>query len=116
MAGYQDLVVWQKAMDVVVLVYELTAKFPKDEIFGLVSQMRRAAVSIASNIAEGQGRRTQNEFNHFLGIANGSKAELETQLQLCERIKYVVREDIELVLNLLDDIGRMIYGLQGKLR
>lgn len=116
MAGYQDLVVWQKAMDVVVLVYELTAKFPKDEIFGLVSQMRRAAVSIASNIAEGQGRRMQNEFNHFLGIANGSKAELETQLQLCERIKYVVREDIELVLNLLDDIGRMIYGLQGKLR
>ena len=84
--SYKDLVVWQKAIDLTVAVYQLTKQFPKEELFGLVSQMRRASVSIASNIAEGEGRKSKKEFAHFLGISLGSKAELETQLLLCERV------------------------------
>ena len=113
--GYRDLVVWQQAMDVAVETYRLTSSFPKEEMFGLTSQMRRAAVSIASNIAEGEGRKSQNEFSHFLGIALGSKSELETQLILSERVNLLKATDTEQIKKSLDDIGKMLTALRRKI-
>ncbi|MBR3071067.1 four helix bundle protein [Fibrobacter sp.] len=113
--GYRDLVVWQQAMDVAVETYRLTSSFPKEEIFGLTSQMRRAAVSIASNIAEGEGRKSKNEFSHFLGIALGSKSELETQLILSERVNLLKTTDTEPIKKSLDDIGKMLTALRRKI-
>ena len=83
--NYQDLLVWQKAMDMVLKVYEVTKSFPRDEVYGLVSQMRRAAISVPSNIAEGKGRRSRKELAQFLFHARGSLLELETQNQIAER-------------------------------
>src|SRR5713101_373268 len=91
--SYKDLVAWQKSMDLVTATYRATAKFPKDELFGLTSQARRAAVSIPSNIAEGQGRLSEREFRYFLGQARGSLMELETQLQVAENLGYLQREE-----------------------
>ena len=113
--GYRDLVVWQQAMDVAVETYRLTSSFPKEEMFGLTSQMRRAAVSIASNIAEGEGRKSKNEFSHFLGIALGSKSELETQLILSERVNLLKVTDTEPIKKSLDDIGKMLTALRRKI-
>lgn len=87
--SYKDLVVWQKAMKLVTDVYAATKKFPKDEAFGLSSQARRAAVSIPSNIAEGQARLSEKEFRYFLGNARGSLMELETQIQVAENLGYL---------------------------
>ena len=115
MSRYQDLSVWKKSMSVSVSVYELTKQLPKEETYGLISQMRRAAVSIASNIAEGHGRRSKGDFDRFLSIANGSKAELETQLLLCELLKYLKNEEIKNLMDDLKEIGKMIYGLQSKI-
>ena len=112
--SYKDLVVWQKAMDLSVAIYQMTKTFPKDEMFGLTSQMRRAAVSIASNIAEGEGRKSKKEFSHFLAIALGSKAELETQMLLCERVG-LVEKDVSLsTQSLLNEIGKMLACLKLK--
>ena len=113
--GYRDLVVWQQAMDVAVETYRLTSSFPKEEMFGLTSQMRRAAVSIASNIAEGEGRKSKNEFSLFLGIALGSKSELETQLILSERVNLLKTTDTEPIKKSLDDIGKMLTALRRKI-
>jgi len=113
--GYRDLVVWQQAMDVAVETCRLTSSFPKEEMFGLTSQMRRAAVSIASNIAEGEGRKSKNEFSHFLGIALGSKSELETQLILSERVSLLKATDTEQIKKSLDDIGKMLTALRRKI-
>ena len=113
--GYRDLVVWQQAMDVAVETYRLTSSFPKEEMFGLTSQMRRAAVSIASNIAEGEDRKSPNEFSHFLGIALGSKSELETQLILSERVNLLKETDTEPIKKFLDDIGKMLTALRRKI-
>lgn len=113
--GYRDLVVWQQAMDFAVETYRLTSSFPKEEMFGLTSQMRRAAVSIASNIAEGEGRKSKNEFSHFLGIALGSKSELETQLILSERVNLLKTTDTEPIKKSLDDIGKMLTALRRKI-
>ena len=113
--GYRDLVVWQQAMDVAVETYRLTSSFPKEEMFGLTSQMRRAAVSIASDIAEGEGRKSKNEFSHFLGIALGSKSELETQLILSERVNLLKTTDTEPIKKSLDDIGKMLTALRRKI-
>ena len=113
--GYRDLVVWQQAMDVAVETYRLTGSFPKEEMFGLTSQMRRAAVSIASDIAEGEGRKSKNEFSHFLGIALGSKSELETQLILSERVNLLKTTDTEPIKKSLDDIGKMLTALRRKI-
>ena len=112
--SYKELVVWQKAIDLTVAVYQLTKKFPKDELFGLVSQMRRASVSIASNIAEGEGRKSKKEFSRFLGISLGSKAELETQFILCERVGLADKSEISLIKNSLDEVGRMLAKLKIK--
>jgi four helix bundle protein len=84
---FQDLIVWQRAMELAVSVYELTRTFPREEIYGITSQLRRASVSIASNIAEGRGRGTDGEFRQFLNIAQGSTYEVQTQLLLAKRMK-----------------------------
>ena len=114
--GYRDLIVWQKSMTLAEHVYRATNEFPKPEIYGLTSQMRRAVVSIASNIAEGQGRNTTGEFIQFLGIAKGSVAELETQLELACRLTFLLSEEKELLLAQANEIGRMLAGLIAKLR
>jgi four helix bundle protein len=109
--SYRDLVAWQKAMDLVTAVYRLTASFPRGEIYGLVSQMRRAAVSIPSNIAEGQGRHGRAEFRHFLRQANGSLMELETQASIAERLGYASADAVAVILQDASEIGRVINGL-----
>jgi four helix bundle protein len=91
--SYRDLFPWQKARVLVANVYRVTQSFPRDEIYGLTSQVRRAAVSVVSNIAEGQGRLTSGEFLHFLGLARGSLLELDTQLTIASDLKYLGEDD-----------------------
>ena len=112
MEGYRELTVWQKGMDLVVAVYRLTATFPKSETFGLASQMQRAAVSIPSNIAEGNALRQTKAYLRHLAIASGSLAELETQLELAERLGYSKDQD---VMQRANEIGRMLSVLRQKL-
>ena len=114
-SSYQDLVLWQKAMDLVELVYKVTKRFPKEETYGLTDQLRRAAVSIPSNIAEGQERKTAGEFKRFLLIAQGSRAEIETQLQIALRLKYLSHEQTAPLMGLLKEIGKMNNALRSKL-
>ncbi len=109
--SYTELLVWQKAVDLVVAVYEMTARFPKEEVYGLTSQMRRAAVSIPSNIAEGQGRHTTREFLHFLSIAHGSLQEMETQTFIAERLKYLGQQERLKVVESSGEVARLIRGL-----
>ncbi len=111
MNKFKELLVWQKAMDLVEQIYVLTADFPKEEKFGLQSQIRRCAVSIPSNIAEGAGRNSKNEFRHFLSIALGSSYELETQLSLALRFNYFIKDTLEGISNKLDQVQKMIVGL-----
>src|SRR4051794_29801089 len=113
--SYKDLIVWQKSIALAKLVYQLTSKFPNEEKFGLVAQMRRAAVSIPSNIAEGQARHTTGEFIQFISHAEGSTAELETQFILSAELGFVVKEQATHQFALLDDIRRMLNGLRRKL-
>ena len=108
---YQDLIVWQKSMDLVIAVYELTKKYSSEEKFGLISQSRRCAVSIPSNIAEGKRRGTVAQFNHFLQISYGSGAELETQIIIAKRLGYAENKDFEKVDILLDEVMRMLNKL-----
>jgi four helix bundle protein len=115
MAGYRDLKVWQLAMMLAEETYRISKEFPKHEIYGLTSQLQRAAISLPSNIAEGQGRNSSKEFNHFLGIALGSLAELETQLLLSARLGYLNESTITHALRMADEIGKMIKGLQKSL-
>ncbi len=115
MPGYRDLKVWQSAMQLAEEIYRLSAKFPKYETYGLASQIQRSAVSLPSNIAEGQGRNSKKEFHHFLGIALGSLFELETQLHLAQRLNYLTEEEIDPLLKISDEIGKMIKGLQKSL-
>jgi four helix bundle protein len=118
MAGqnYRDLVAWQKAMDLVVAVYRASATFPRDEIYGLRSQLRGAAVSVPSNIAEGQGRRTKNEFARFLSVAHGSLRELETQVLIAGRLNYLSAAIVKELLGMASLTGRLITGLANSLR
>ena len=109
--NHKELLVWQKAMQLVVDVYNLIRLLPKEETYGLSNQMRRAAISIPSNIAEGNARSSQKDMVHFLYIAQGSRAELETQLELCELIGYISKERLEPVLMQTQEIGRMLSGL-----
>lgn len=113
---YRDLVVWQKAMEVAKQVYLLVKGLPKEEIYALSNQMRRAAVSIPSNIAEGNARNSAKEYAQFLSIARGSKAELETQLLLCKEIGYLTQTEIQPLLVLLKEIGKMISVMIRKLQ
>ena len=118
MAGYsyRDLDVWQKAMDLVLECYKLAQRFPSDERYGLISQIQRATVSVPANIAEGQARQYAKEFIHHLSIAQGSLAEVETYIQLAERLGYVSEEQVQGILNYTDQVARMIAGLQKSLK
>lgn len=109
--SYKDLVVWQKAMILVSAVYKLTRTFPDTERFGLTSQIQRAAVSIPSNIAEGQGRLATKEFRQFLGVARGSLKELETQLLISIDLGYTSEDQTSACLDLADQVGRMLNAL-----
>lgn len=111
MTSYRELIAWQKAMDVVVEVYRVSAKFPASEQFALTNQVRRAAVSIPSNVAEGQGRGTDKEFGHFLRISRGSIQEVETQMILAQRLAYVTERETAACLGQLDEVSRVISGL-----
>lgn len=112
---FKDLVVWQRAMDLVAEVYQVVKKLPKEELYALSDQIRRAVISIPSNIAEGYGRNSSKEFSHFISIAKGSKSELETQLLLCVKIDYLKESDIQNMMYLIDQVGKMLYSLQKKL-
>ncbi len=114
--SFRELRVWQLGMEVTEQVYRLTAEFPKSEVYGLSSQMRRAAVSIPSNIAEGQGRDSTKEFLHFLAIAFGSICELETQLILANRFSYLSDNDLQIVLSTLTATSKTTRGLQKSLK
>lgn len=107
----RDLVAWQQAIDLVELVYEVTAKFPREEIYGLTSQVRRAAVSVASNIAEGQGRNSPREFVQFLGMARGSLTEVETQVLIAGRLKWMDGSSGEELLKQIERVRRLVNGL-----
>ena len=112
---YEELIVWQKAMDLVVEVYRIVKIFPKEETDALSDQMRRAAVSIPSNIAEGQQRQTAKEFKYFLSVAKGSVAELNTQLYICKRLSYLTEEQLQKAFVLTDEVGKMLSGLISKI-
>jgi four helix bundle protein len=114
--SFRELKVWQLGMDVAEKVYRLTAEFPKSETYGLSSQMRRSAVSIPSNIAEGQGRDSTKEFLHFLAIAFGSICELETQLILAHRLNYLSDSNLQIVLKILTETSKTTRGLQKSLK
>lgn len=116
MHRFEDLKIWQKAMDVVENSYRVTSTFPKEEKFGLISQIRRSAVSIPSNIAEGAGRNTNGEFMQFLGIANGSSFELLTQLYLSERLNLITQEKVRPIINEVLEVTKMNYSLHKSLK
>ncbi|PZD79668.1 four helix bundle protein [Mesonia sp. K7] len=111
MHNYEQLTVWQKAMDLVEKVYLLTEIFPKEETYGLTSQVKRSAVSIPSNISEGAGRKSDKEFNYFLSIANGSTNELCTQIHLAYRLNLVSKEQVEPILEEISEIQKINYTL-----
>jgi four helix bundle protein len=112
---YQDLIVWQKAMELVTGVYRATEEFPRHEIFGLTNQIRRAAVSIPSNIAEGQARDTTREFRRYLAIARGSLQELETQILIASRLVYIKEGDTSCLIERIKEVGRLLGGLSRSL-
>ena len=113
---YKDFIVWQKSIDLAVEIYKLIKLLPKTETYGLSDQMRRAVVSIPSNIAEGQGRNSAKEFVNFLAIARGSQKELETQIYICTRLEYFTEEEALTALNLCEEIGKMLNSLISKIK
>lgn len=113
---YRELIVWQKAMDLVEHIYRHTNAFPKEEVYGLSSQLRRAAVSVPSNIAEGNARATTRDFLHFLSIAYGSIKEIETQILIAERLGYDIQKDTPALMQLTDELARLISGLSNSLK
>ena len=114
--SFRDLDVWKLSIEIVKNIYQITNKFPNSEIYGLTSQLRRSAISIPSNIAEGQGRNSSKEFRQFLGIALGSLAELETQLIIAKEIEYLTGENLIPLLTDLDVIRKMIKALASSLK
>jgi len=114
--SYRDLIAWQKALALVTEVYRLTEALPSHELYGLRSQMRRAAVSVVSNIAEGQARNSRREFLQFLSHAKGSLVEVETQLFVARNLNYVREQQIAAVLKQTDEVARLVSGLMKSLR
>ena len=115
-ASFKDLIAWQKAVNLTEEIYRLTASFPSHEQFGLTHQLRRASVSIASNIAEGYGRSTKGEYLQFLGHARGSNCELQTQLVIAERIGFGSRKAYEAAETLSADVSRLLIALMNRLK
>lgn len=116
MKDYKDLISWQKSVQLAAEIYNLTRQLPKEETYGLTAQIRRAAVSIASNIAEGYGRESAAEYARFLRIARGSLYETETQLFLAERLQFLDRTNMETTLSLCAEIGKMLNAMIRRLR
>ena len=112
MRTHHDLEVWKRSISLVTIIYERTKSFPMEELYGLKSQIRRSAVSIPSNIAEGAARNTSKEFSYFLSIAMGSLAELETQLIISKNLGYLVESIVDEIIMELISIRRMILGLK----
>ncbi len=113
--SYQDLIVWQKSMDLTVEIYQLSKNFPNDELYCLTNQIRRAVVSIPSNIAEGKGRNSKAEYLHFISIAQGSLAETETQIILAIRLQYITERQAKTSIDLQNEISKMLATLRIKL-
>jgi four helix bundle protein len=109
--SFRDLLVWQRSMELTVAVYRLTRGFPREELFGLTSQIRRAAVSVPSNIAEGHGRLTSGEYRQFLGIARGSNFEVQTYLEIARALKLGDSAQLDVAEGLSHDVGKMILGI-----
>jgi len=116
MHNLKELKIWNKAIDLAVDVYKATSTFPAEEKFGLISQSRRSAVSIPSNIAEGAGRNSDKEFSHFLGIANGSSYELQTQLVISNKLALIDNTLMEGLLSQIDELQKMNYSFQQRLK
>ena len=114
--SYKELLVWQRSMKLVTDVYKATSTFPKSEMFGLASQLNRAAVSIPSNIAEGQGRNSTKEFLYHLSVAYGSLMEVETQVQIAANLSFVNNSTLEILFTQCREVGRMLNGLTKSLR
>lgn len=112
---FHDLLVWQRSIELSVAVYELTKLFPKEEIYGITSQLRRASVSVASNIAEGRGRLNGREFRQFLGLAQGSNYEVQTQLVIARHMKFGSAKEIDLAEELSKEVGRMLSSFIAKI-
>ena len=115
-SSFRDLRVWQEAMRLAAEIYRCTAQFPKHELYGLSQQIRRAAVSVPSNIAEGKGHHSNNEFSHFLFHARGSLLELQTQLMISEELQYFSKPDGQRLLALAEGVGRAFGGLTNSLQ
>ena len=115
-ASFQDLVVWQRAVQLSVAIYKLTASFPAAEQFGLTNQLRRASVSVASNIAEGYGKSTRGEYLSYLGHARGSNGEIQTQLIIAETLSFGSQEAMSQAKSLADEVGRMLVVMVNKLK
>lgn len=113
--SYKDLIVWQKAIRLAVFVYQVTEQFPKSELYGLSSQMRRAVISISSNIAEGRSRGTRKDFRQFLIIALGSASELESQIEVVKLLPFSVSIDFLAISALLGEVLRMLHAMINKL-
>lgn len=115
--SYKELLIWQKGIKIVVLVYKLTKDFPKDEIYALTSQLKRASVSVPSNIAEGFGRQTDKSFNHFLNIARGSLNEIETQLIIVKELGFITDDNlITEIMSLIEEESKMINAFAKNLK
>ncbi len=113
--SFRDLRVWQGGIEIVEAIYDITRRFPKHELYGLASQMQRAAVSIPSNIAEGHARESTKEYLQHVSIAQASVAELETQLEIAKRLAYVSSDRYDSLLNQLSQLGRQLYALRNAL-
>lgn len=113
--SYEDLQVWKKAIDLAQFIYSITAQFPKEERYDLTSQLRRAAVSVSSNIAEGCARNSPGEFIQFLGIATGSLAEIHTQCIIANRLNYINEKNFLKVISALDEVRKMLSGLKASI-
>jgi four helix bundle protein len=114
--AFRDLQVWQRAIQLTVVIFRLTQGFPREEIYGISSQIRRAAVSVPSNIAEGHDRNSVGEFRQFLGIARGSNYELQTQLEIARLLKFGDSKLVDEAENLSQEVGKMVYALLESLK
>lgn len=115
MNNYKELKIWQKSVDLAVRIYEITKEFPKEEQYGLTSQIRRCAISIASNIAEGAGRNSKKEFKNFLGISNGSSCELETQMIIAQKAKIIDLPLLKSIQAQIEEVQKMNRSLKRSL-
>ncbi len=116
MQKLNELIIWKKSIDLSISIYNIIKDFPEDEKYGLIQQMKRSVISISSNIAEGAGREHPKEFLHFLSVANGSSYELQTQVILSEMLGYTDETEKDKLLNAIDEIQKMNFGLRNKIK